>query len=160
MKKLIILSDTHGKKDGLQLLLPKIAENDYVIHLGDGVRETLDLLDEYPDKTYFCAGNCDFAPHFPIDGVLEVENVRIFYCHGHTYGVKSGLGALIKAAKRNDCQVVLYGHTHNARIDEIDGVTLICPGSLQRAAGQGGSYCYLVINSEKITPVIVGESVF
>ena len=137
MKKLIILSDTHGKKDGVLALMPRIDENDYVVHLGDGARETLDLLDAFPDKTYFCAGNCDFAPHFPTEGVLEVENVRIFYCHGHTYGVKSGLGALVNAAKRNDCQAVLYGHTHNARVDVIDGVTLICPGSLQRIAGEG-----------------------
>ena len=160
MKKLMILSDTHGKKDGVQALFPLIEENDCVVHLGDGARETLDLLDAFPDKTYFCAGNCDYAPHFPAEGVLEVEDINIFYCHGHKYGVKSGLGALVNAAKRNGCQVALYGHTHCAQIDEIDGVTLICPGSLQRKVGQGGSYCYLVINGKKITPVIVGESVY
>ena len=160
MKKLIVLSDTHGKKQGAQALLPRIAENDYVIHLGDGAREALDLLDEYPDKTYFCAGNCDFAPHFPLEGVLEVENVKIYYCHGHRYGVKSCLDGLAAEAKRRGCQIALYGHTHSPLITEIDGVTLICPGSLRYKVNEGGSYCYLVIEKDKATPVLVGASVY
>lgn len=160
MKKLVIISDTHGKTSGLQALSGILAENDYIIHLGDGAREAINLLDTYPDKTYFCGGNCDFAAYLPSEGVLEVEGARIFYCHGHAYGVKSGLSNLVNAAKRNGCDVALYGHTHNARIDEIDGVTLINPGSLQGKIGEGGSYCYLVVNGTKCTPVLVGESVY
>jgi len=89
-----------------------------------------------------------------------VESLKLFYCHGHKYGVKSCLDSLAREAKRRDADIALYGHTHNALISEIDGVTLINPGSLRRAVGEGGSYCYLVINGEKATPVIVGESVF
>ena len=160
MKKLVIVSDTHGKSEGVAALSGILQENDYIVHLGDGASEIYKLLDEYPEKTYFCAGNCDFAPHFPARGELEVEKVRIFYCHGHEYGVKSGLQSLARAAKSRNCEIALYGHTHCADITEIDGVTLINPGSFQRKVGSGGSYCYLVINGDKFTPVIVGESVY
>ncbi len=160
MKKLIIVSDTHGSVKGLDKIYPLIVENDYLIHLGDGCNDVRQARMEYPEKVYQCAGNCDFFCPLPAEDILAVEGVRILYCHGHTYGVKSSLTKLALAAKEKECDIALYGHTHNALISEINGVTLINPGSLRMSAGEGGSYCYLVINGKKITPVLVGESVY
>ena len=160
MKTLLVVSDTHGNTEGLHALGALIAENDYVVHLGDGVNDMRTIRGTYPEKVYACSGNCDMVSYLPTDGILDVENVRIFYCHGHKYGVKTDLNLLVQAAKQRDCSVVLYGHTHRAEICEIDGVTLINPGSLKRSVGKGGSYCYLVIHKEKVTPVLVGESVY
>ena len=158
MKKIIVVSDTHGSKKGLEKLLPLIAENDYVIHLGDGAGDMRNIQAEYPEKVYLCAGNCDFFSPLPTEGELEVEYLKIFYCHGHKYSVKSHLYALAREAKSRGCEIALYGHTHTALITEVDGVTLINPGTLKNAVGAGGSYCYLVINKDKATPVIVGET--
>ena len=47
------------------------------------------------------------------------------------YGVKTLLGVLAHEAKEKGCDVALYGHTHRADICEMDGVTLINPGSLR-----------------------------
>jgi putative phosphoesterase len=160
MKRLIILSDSHGNAKGIADLMPLIAENDYVIHLGDGAVDMRETRSLYPDKVYACGGNCDFFSQLPEDGILEVENVRIYFCHGHKYGVKNHLYALALAAKERDCSIALYGHTHVAGITEVDGVTLINPGSLRYAVGKGGSYCYLVIHKDKATPTIVGEQYF
>ena len=157
MKRIIILSDSHGNLKGVEELLPLIAENDYVIHLGDGAGDMREAWGLYPEKIYACAGNCDFFSSLPEDGVLDVEGISIYFCHGHRYGVKTDLRALALAAKRRNCAVALYGHTHVADITEMEGVTLINPGTLRRAVGQGGSYCYLVVHNEKVTPVIVGE---
>ena len=157
MKKLIIVSDSHGNGKTIEKLRPLIAENDYFIHLGDGAGDTRELFREYPDKVYLCAGNCDFFSPLPADGLLDIEGVRIFYCHGHKYRVKSHLQELALAAKSRGADIALYGHTHEARITEIDGVTLINPGTLKYELGRGGSYCYLVINGRKATPVLVGE---
>ena len=158
MKKIILLSDTHGSRKGIDKLLPLIAENDYVIHLGDGAGDMREVMELYPDKVYLVAGNCDFFSPLPDEGVLEVEYLKILYCHGHKYGVKRHLYALAKEAKARGCDIALYGHTHDALITEVDGVTLINPGTLRYPAGEGGSYCYLVINKDKATPVIVGEN--
>ena len=157
MKKLIVLSDSHGNVKGVNDLLPLVAENDYVIHLGDGAMDMREIRVEYPEKTYACRGNCDPFSPLPEEGELEVEYLKIFFCHGHRYGVKGHLYALAEEAKRRDCQIALYGHTHAARIDEVNGVTLINPGSMKLPANKGGSYCYLVINKDKFTPVIVGD---
>ena len=160
MKRLVIVSDSHGNAKGLEKLLPVIEENHYFVHLGDGIADLVVVLERAEKKTVFCRGNCDFFARVDEEGVLEIEDVKILYCHGHKYGVKTGLGKLAQEAKNRGCKIALYGHTHIAQITEIDGVTLINPGSSRLPIGEGGSYCYLVVNGEKFTPVIVGESVF
>ena len=160
MKRLIAVSDSHGNAKGIEKLLPLIKENHYFVHLGDGLSDLRSVLDEYPKKTYFCVGNCDFYPGVLDEDVLEIEDVKIFYCHGHQYDVKKTRQSLALEAKRRGCQIALYGHTHIAKISEREDVTLINPGSLRRSVGEGGSYCYLVINKDKFTPVIVGEQYF
>ena len=157
VKRLIVISDTHGNLKGVRELFPLIAENDYLIHLGDGVGDIREIRDEYPDKVYFCAGNCDFFSPYPQEGELEIEGLKIFYCHGNKYDVKRGLLALALETKRRGCDIALYGHTHQADITEMEGVTLINPGSLRASIGKGGSYCYLLVHQSKATPVIVGE---
>lgn len=158
MKKLIILSDTHGGVKAVEKIYPLMAENDIVVHLGDGAGDMRPFMREYPEKVYLCAGNCDFFSAYPDEGEIEVERVKIFYCHGHRYRVKATLAALAAEAKRRGADIALYGHTHRALITEIDGVTLINPGSMRYPVFEGGSYCYLVINGEKFTPVIVGDT--
>lgn len=158
MKTAVILSDTHGNVKGIDKLFSLFGENDYILHLGDGCNDIRGVRSAYPEKVYACGGNCDFFSALPEEGEIEIEQVKIFYCHGHKYGVKSDLHALAKEAKRRRCDVALYGHTHRALITEIDGVTLINPGALRFSVGEGGSYCYLVIHKDKFTPVIVGEN--
>ena len=161
MKTILVVSDTHGSKAGLEKLYPLIAENDYIIHLGDGANDMRDIRSLYPDKVYACAGNCDYSSVLPDDGILEVEGVRIFFCHGHKYDVRAGLDVLAYAARERDCDVALFGHTHNAVISEIGGVTLVNPGSLQTHVWDGNtSYAYLVVNNKKVTATLVGNKYF
>ena len=94
MKTVIVVSDSHGNLKGVQALLPRIAENDYVIHLGDGGNDMREIRSQYPEKVYACAGNCDFFLPLPEDGEIEIECVKIYFCHGHKYRVKSELDLL------------------------------------------------------------------
>ena len=160
MIRIVALSDTHGNRSGVEKLLPLIAENHYCVFLGDGVRDISSVIGEYPKKAYFCAGNCDFFLELPTEGILEAEEVKIFYTHGHKYGVKSGLDTLAAVAKSKGCSVAFYGHTHTAKIDEIDGVLLVNPGSLKYDIGKGGSYAYVVVNGKKVTATLVGAQYF
>ncbi len=160
MTKIIVISDTHGNTKGIEKLRPLIEENDLTFHLGDGGADIRALASEYPEKFFVCRGNCDFFSSYLEEGVEEIEWLRVLYCHGHKYDVKGGLTRLAYEAKKQGCQIALYGHTHMPMITELDGVTLINPGSLKRPVGEGGSYCYLVVEKDKFTPVLVGESVF
>ena len=147
MKTAIIISDTHGNRAAVQQLKSLCAENDYLIHLGDGSFDLYPLLAEFPDKIYRINGNCDFPKTGEDETILDIEGVKIFATHGHIYSAKTTLTRLSERAKELGCTVVLYGHTHRAREDEIDGITLINPGTMSRYSEQ--SYTYMTAANGK-----------
>lgn len=157
MKRIILVSDSHGQKQNIDELCSLVEENDLFVHLGDGASDVWELKKLYPEKVYVCKGNCDFNSPYALEGVLNVEWLNVLYCHGHAYGVKDGLEMLAKVAKEKGCEVAFYGHTHQASITKIDGVTLINPGTLRYSIRKGGSYAYVVIHKDKCTPVLVGD---
>ena len=149
MKKIIVVSDSHGNRQAIDSLDPIFAESDLIIHLGDTSSDGGYIRKNYPDKTVVINGNCDIMSVGEKEKILNCEGVNIFCCHGHIYSVKSTLVRLAQRAKELGCALALYGHTHDAREDEIDGVTLINPGTLSRYSQK--SYAYLVINGNKFT---------
>lgn len=152
MLSCIVLSDSHGRLANVKKIAPLFEENDMVIHLGDGSSDLREFSRDNPQKTIVCKGNCDFSYGLE-EYVLEEEGVRVFCCHGHKYGVKSGLERLAARAKELGCDVALYGHTHRASNETVDCVTCINPGS----AGDfvSPSYCYLALHRGKVTAVFV-----
>lgn len=153
MKTVVIISDTHYNTAPFQKLSTVLSECDYIIHLGDMVSDARMLARDYPDKTYIVAGNNDFSGG-EAEIVLEVEGRRIFACHGHRYGVKSGTERLAEAAKEKGCDIALYGHTHEPEVREEDGVLLVNPGCMTRYSPRQ-TYCYLVIHQKKAVATIV-----
>lgn len=153
MKTIVVVSDSHGYKRGLEELFPVFAENDMIIHLGDTSGDGSHIRAAFPDKTVVINGNCDFASLGDDESVIAVEGVKIFACHGHRYSVKSTLSKLAVKARREGCRIALYGHTHTAREDVLEGVTLLNPGCGTRYGER--SYLYLVVNGEKFTYKIV-----
>ena len=153
MKTFVILSDTHRNTAPLQKIATVLSECDYIIHLGDMASDARELAREYPEKTYVLAGNNDFWGG-ESEIVLDAEERRIFACHGHRYGVKSGTERLVAAAKEHMCDIALFGHTHEAFVGEEDGVLLVNPGCMTRYSPRW-SYCYLVISGKKAVATIV-----
>lgn len=147
MKKIVILSDTHGNRraiDGLDVILK---ECDYIFHLGDTSSDGAYIRANYPEKTFIVNGNCDPLKLGEDEIVKEVDGVKIFATHGHLYGVKSSLTRLAARANELDCDIALYGHTHSPREDILYGVTLINPGTLKKYSEN--TYCYLAIANGK-----------
>ncbi len=103
-----------------------------VVFLGDGHKElerARPLLEG--KRVYTVIGNNDFRCNYPKNQVIEEGGLKIYITHGHYEYVKSSLGKAQEIAKENDCQLVLYGHTHVQREDNFDGVKLFCPGALR-----------------------------
>lgn len=147
MTTIVVLSDSHGNRRGVESLFPIMQESDMIIHLGDTSQDGSFIRSKFPDKTHLLNGNCDLMKIGDNELVLEVEGVKIFACHGHLYSVKSNLYKLVERAKELGCTVALYGHTHSACEMEIDGVLTINPGTMSRYSQK--SYCYLVVNGNK-----------
>lgn len=147
MKTIVVLSDTHGNMARLRDIAVVLAECDLIIHLGDTSSDGMKLKKEYGDKVVPINGNCDSVKFGDDERVLEVEGVRFFLTHGHLYSVKSTLSNLSARAAELGCGIALYGHTHAAREEEINGVTAINPGNMSRYSRN--SYCYIVVNGGK-----------
>lgn len=123
--KLLILSDSHGKLQHMRRAVDFIRPT-HVIHLGDHVRDARDLGMEYPMLPIAVVrGNCDYGDETQELRLAEYDGVRILMAHGHAYGVKSGLLRYLLAAKENQVDVALFGHTHQAYCEEESGVWLL-----------------------------------
>lgn len=151
MKTMIVVSDSHSHTKYLKKLEPLFAENDYIVHLGDGANDMIEYYRAYPEKVYVCNGNCDFyGSRIAMDEwEVEIEGHKVFMCHGHKYGVKSGLDRLAYEAESRGAEIALYGHTHVAAEDKTGNVTLINPGAVSDYSG-APSYSYIVFTKNKI----------
>ena len=153
MKTIVVISDTHRNTAPLDKIATVLAECDLIVHLGDMASDARQIMRQYPEKTYVLAGNNDFFGG-ESEVILDVEGRRVFACHGHRYGVKSGTERLVRAAKEKLCDIALYGHTHEPEIREEDGVLLINPGCMTRFSPKD-TYCYLVVTGSNALPTIV-----
>lgn len=136
--KLAVFSDTHGRTDGM-LRAIRTANPDAVLHLGDYERDTHCIREAFPGRL-LCAvsGNCDARPENPDTALFTLGGVRIFASHGHRYGVKFSLDALLNAGYFSDAALILFGHTHEAMHEELAGTHILNPGS----AGMGARCTY------------------
>ena len=75
-------------------------------------------------------GNSYFDPDLKYDHIFELYNFKILLTHGHTHSVRGGLLSLKLFAKEKNADIVFYGHTHIARIDDEDHITFVNPGSI------------------------------
>lgn len=150
MKTVIAITDTHANFSALEKLLPKMIENDYVFHMGDHQRDILSYSSELKNKILSVKGNCDGGGE---DLIVEIEGLKILLTHGDRYSVKRSNFNLLLRAKEVGANVVFYGHTHSALIEEIDGITFINPGCMTRWSDN--TYCYAVLHNGKITAKIV-----
>ena len=122
MKRIVILSDTHG------LLRPEVlnylSQADAIIHGGD--INTQDIVDTLRDfaPLYIVRGNNDkeWAEGLPHSLMFAIEGVRFFLVHNKR-DVPSDL---------SDVDVVVYGHSHKYACEERSGALWLNPGSCGR----------------------------
>ncbi len=96
----------------------QIKRPDAIIFLGDGLRDIISAdIGDIP--IYSVAGNCDAGSVFfdsstPTEQNLIMGDKRIFFTHGHKYGVKSTLTPFLSEGVKRGADIILFGHTHAA----------------------------------------------
>ena len=134
--RILVFSDSHGRVGPMQDMVELYAP-DAVFHLGDVVRDGDKLQALYPKLPFYrVAGNCDWsASGLPLESVAYLEGKTVFYMHGHTQHVKTGIGLAVQAAQAVQAQLLLFGHTHRAVCEEYDGLLAVNPGAAQDGCG-------------------------
>lgn len=154
--RVVVISDSHGNGSVVDRIIRNEPQAEAIIFLGDVTRDIEDFTYEYTDKKfYIVSGNCDMFSSYPYTTVATLGGVNVFITHGHSLGVKGGLGNLIKAARQADCSIALYGHTHVSNIKYEDGLYIVNPGSCARSRDSGNSYAVIDIRENGILASIV-----
>ncbi len=149
--KIIVMSDSHGKTGNLIDIGFTQRDADAFLFLGDGWRDFDDFKAAFDDKLCISVkGNCDLGCDEVNERIFELGGKKIIMAHGHMYSVKSGIGAMLAAAKRQGCDIMLYGHTHIAFNKYIDGVYVLNPGSVGRGGFDGNGYGIIEITEAGI----------
>lgn len=151
--RIIVASDTHGRCNILDLIPYYYEDVELFLHCGDVGQDP-----EYFEVWKFVSGNNDFFYDLPEAIKVPAGKHHILVIHSDQCSYRNRKKDLVKLAKKHDCDIVCYGHTHVSDIDEMDGITLINPGSIRLPRdGKPCSYCVLTLEDEKVKPEIVFE---
>ena len=120
---ILVFSDSHGRATKIKEAIDRqIKKPDAIIFLGDGFRD-IQSIDADGIPLLCVRGNCDVGSMFSNETLEEqciiLSDKRIFFTHGHRYGVKNTLSPLLSEAVARQADVVLYGHTHEGYIREL-----------------------------------------
>ena len=131
MYKILVISDSHGRKGAMLDLLQRVSDADRIFHLGDVVSDALDLEAVVNIPVDYVAGNCDFYEmHAPQKKIVEIFGKKFYLCHGHHEGVKYSLGVMEQLAAENDYDCLLFGHTHIQHMSYYNQKIILNPGSI------------------------------
>lgn len=150
--KLVVVSDNHRDKEVLTWIHSEYAGADHYIHVGDSEMSEDQLTSL---GFYGVRGNYPFEPKFPNDLLLEFAGVKTFITHGHKYGVKLGIYGLVEAAISLNVHLVLYGHTHQPKINEFENILFVNPGSASSQRSMYSSFAVITIEEQRITIAII-----
>ena len=145
--KIGIISDTHGNMSSIKKTIPHLKKCDLIIHAGDCVDDAEYLYYATDVEVKSVKGNCDlYTSPESYELTFNINSKKFFLCHGHYYDVKYGLDSLLKFAKENDIDIVVFGHTHIPLYKVIDNIIFINPGStIYPRAGSNKSFGILTL---------------
>jgi len=116
-----LISDTHGllRKEVIEIL----NNCELIIHTGDiGKFEVIESLKKISYVEYI-RGNCDKDKNIAKeDKIIDVYNNRIYLIHD--------ISKIKVDLKKENIDIVVYGHSHKHNIYEEDGILYINPGSV------------------------------
>lgn len=143
--QIIVVGDTHGHLEDINREL-KRHQADCLLFTGDFLADGMDLAANLAIPFYGVSGNCDRSHRDIQEQLLKIDDIRIYIIHGHQYGVKTSLMKLYYRALEVGANVVLYGHTHIPKAEEIDGIWFVNPGSpVFPRSGHPGTYALVSI---------------
>jgi uncharacterized protein len=127
MTRVGLVSDTHGHlRPGVFDALQGV---DVILHAGDVGSHDIIVELESIAPVHAVLGNTDLFALWPGAGEehrLELEGCSIVLVHGHRLG--SPTPERLRAAYP-DADIIVYGHTHRQRVDELDGCLIVNPGA-------------------------------
>lgn len=140
MAKFLVCSDIHGEEERLEFAFYRKKDIQTVIVCGDLEFETYDIEEIIRRNTSrsidirMVRGNCDafFSSSASVPDFISFDLTpthRVFVTHGHLF--RASYQLMAEAARQNNCDTVIFGHTHR-QVDTIEhGVRFLNPGAIK-----------------------------
>ena len=141
MSRIAVVSDSHGSTENIRGFLKALGPVDALWHLGDHAEDAPEIAQILNCGFVSVAGNCDPFSASPLTYTVEWHKKRILLLHGHTV---FGRQHLYYAAKQENADAVLFGHSHVASVETYDGLLMLNPGSLSRPRSSKGPSIALI----------------
>lgn len=153
-----IFADTHGNRQSFANAIEMASANgsvDAALHLGDHASDAALLGEMRSEWPYFAVrGNNDYTEKdVPMEILLSVGKRKIYASHGHYHSASIRSDNLAKRALRLGADIAAYGHSHIARIETVDDVTIINPGSAAYPRDGNPPSFVLLLVSDDMTDV-------
>ncbi|NPV27176.1 MAG: metallophosphoesterase [Firmicutes bacterium] len=142
-----VLSDSHGNLNLARQAFDQMGKIDLLLHAGDYYADAWKLAKDGGIPVKAVTGNCDFHSPGPQEEIVQAGKKRILLTHGHAYRVKYSYLSLFYRAKELEVDVVVFGHTHIAEYQVMEGVVLFNPGSI--ALPRRGKATFGIITCEQ-----------
>lgn len=150
MKKILILSDTHGRCGLMYEIIKLVKPIDRLVHCGDvgcsGIERELSTASDCP--VHVVCGNNDYGSNYPYIDSFVMEGHRVIVTHGHRQRIYSDLTPLLYLAEENKADIVMFGHLHVPVVKTWEGITLVNPGSLTYPRQSNRLPSYIMITIE------------
>lgn len=157
--KIGVVGDSHGNLNALKKAVKQMGAVDVIFHLGDYVEDGLYLKTLTDAPVHIIKGNMDqHAENGSSIITTTIGGFKFFACHGHQYGVKNDLNNVYHAGLEKNAEVILFGHSHKAFLQDDGQILIMNPGSVG-APRMGDPESYGIITIEngdidaKIFPV-------
>ena len=164
MTRLIVTADVHGSFSTWLTVKELMAEDDFLVLAGDlfdtkfGNRldadfqpETIrDDLASVDGRMFYVYGNCDsehFLPDYNWHLEFNMFDRNFLLCHGHRF----------PAEAQTSPDVVISGHTHTAKLEKVNGVVHMNPGSLKKPRNRMYTYGIIEDRLAKIVDIKSGN---
>ena len=151
--KIGIISDTHGFLD------PRVekifAGVDHILHAGDIGDAMIELELKFIAPVTVVLGNTDAGLDFPLTAVRTLAE-KTFLVH-HIVNPHALLPDLVGRIECEKADAVIFGHTHKAYVETVDGVLFFNPGYAGKPKpGAERSVAMLHLDGKKIRHEFIG----
>ncbi len=143
--RICVVSDNHSRMKPIRDL-PLIEKDcDFFFHCGDS-REPVRPYGPYAQVR----GNNDFYD-VPEEKVIDLGIHRIYMTHGTRLVYYGNYQYLARQAKKKQCDIALFGHTHVYSDALVDGVRCLNPGSIwHNRDGRPPGYMILTLEENRV----------
>ena len=153
--RILVVSDTHGSVMAMKKIRPFLKNIDVLIHLGDDSHDVNALIGDFNGEIYTVRGNCDLVGDNPRSRVEIIGGKKFYMTHGHESNVNYGLTNLIYKGLEVEAEVVLFGHTHIATMENEENMWIINPGSAAKPRVGKPSIAEIVIQGDEVLASII-----